>query len=257
MNQIHPTAIIQDGATLGENCIIGPYCQIGKDVVLGKDNVLVSNVIIDGHTTLGDGNKISPYAVLGTDPQDLKFKDEPTRLRIGSNNTIREFVTINRSNQMEEDTVVGNNNLIMEYVHIAHNCQIGSFCVIANVVQFAGHVHVHDYATIGGVTAVHQFVHIGTHAFVGGASALKKDIVPYSRGQGNPYKTVGLNSVGLIRKGFSSETVAAIKEMYNLFYRSKLNISQALAKAESMNNPSPEQLIFINFVKTADRGLST
>jgi UDP-N-acetylglucosamine acyltransferase len=257
MNQIHPTAIIQDGATLGENCIIGPYCQIGKDVVLGKDNILVSNVIIDGHTTLGDGNKISPYAVLGTDPQDLKFKDEPTRLRIGSNNTIREFVTINRSNQMEEDTVVGNNNLLMEYVHIAHNCQIGSFCVIANVVQFAGHVHVHDYATIGGVTAVHQFVHVGTHAFVGGASALKKDIVPYSRGQGNPYKTVGLNSVGLMRKGFSSETVAAIKEMYNLFYRSKLNISQALEQAEALENPSPEQLIFINFVKTADRGLST
>ncbi len=257
MNQIHPTAIIHEGATLGENCIIGPYCQIGKDVVLGKDNVLASNVIIDGHTMLGDGNKISPYAVLGTDPQDLKFKDEPTRLRIGNHNTIREFVTINRSNQMEEDTVVGNNNLIMEYVHIAHNCQIGNFCVIANVVQFAGHVHVHDYAIIGGITAVHQFVHVGTHAFVGGASALKKDIVPYSRGQGNPYKTVGLNSVGLMRKGFSSETVAAIKEIYNLFYRSKLNISQALAKAESMDNLSPEQLIFINFVKTADRGLST
>ncbi len=257
MIQIHPTAIIEEGAVIAEGCIIGPYCRISKDVVLGKDNRLISNVIIEGHTTIGEGNKISPYAVLGTDPQDLKFKDEPTRLRIGKHNTIREFVTINRSNQMAEDTVVGDNNLIMEYVHIAHNCQIGSNCVIANVVQFAGHVHVHDYATIGGATAVHQFVHIGTQAFVGGASAIKKDIVPYSRGQGNPYKTVGLNSVGLMRKGFSTETIAGIKAIYNLFYRSGLNTSQAMANAAEMPDLSPEQQIFIDFVKHAERGIST
>lgn len=257
MIQIHPTAIIEQGAVIGEGCIIGPYCRIGKDVSLGQNNHLISNVIIEGHTTLGEGNKISPYAVLGTDPQDLKFKDEPTRLRIGSFNTIREFATINRSNQMAEDTVVGDKNLIMEYVHVAHNCQIGSNCIIANVVQFAGHVHVQDFATIGGATAVHQFVHIGTQAFVGGASAVKKDIVPYSRGQGNPYKTVGLNSVGLMRKGFSTETIAGIKEIYNLFYRSGLNTSQALAKTETMENLSPEQQIFINFVKQADRGISS
>jgi len=256
MSTIHPTSIIHEGATIGEDCFIGPYCIIGPNVTLGAQNYLESHVIIQGHTTLGNGNKISPYAVLGTDPQDLKFKNEPTRLRIGDNNTLREFVTINRSNQMAEDTVVGSNNLIMEYVHIAHNCQIGSNCVIANVVQFAGHVHVHDWATIGGMTAVHQFVHIGSHAFVGGASGLKKDIVPFSRGQGNPYKTVGLNSVGLMRKGFSTETIAAIKDMYNLFYRSGLNTTQALQKAETMSGLTPEQLLFIDFVKHADRGLS-
>ncbi|GAB1366163.1 acyl-ACP--UDP-N-acetylglucosamine O-acyltransferase [Candidatus Cloacimonadaceae bacterium] len=257
MIQIHPTAIVEEGAVIADGCVIGPYCRIGKDVVLGTGNHLISNVIIEGHTTLGEGNKISPYAVLGTDPQDLKFKDEPTRLRIGNHNTIREFVTINRSNQMAEDTVVGDKNLIMEYVHIAHNCQIGSNCVIANVVQFAGHVHVHDFATIGGATAVHQFVHIGTQAFVGGASAIKKDIVPYSRGQGNPYKTVGLNSVGLMRKGFSNETIAGIKEIYNLFYRSGLNTTQALAKAAELDSLSPEQLTFIEFVKRAERGISS
>ncbi|HQQ68651.1 MAG TPA: acyl-[acyl-carrier-protein]--UDP-N-acetylglucosamine O-acyltransferase, partial [Candidatus Cloacimonadota bacterium] len=173
----------------------------------------------------------------------------------GSNNTIREYCTINRSNQMEEDTVVGNNNLLMEYVHIAHNCQIGNNCVIANVVQLAGHVHVHDFATIGGLTAVHQFVHIGTQAFVGGASAVKKDIVPFSRGQGNPYQTVGLNSVGLMRKGFSNEDIAAIKVIYNLFYRDKLNTTQALQKAESMEL-TPLQKVFVEFVKSADRGIS-
>ncbi|MDD2229067.1 MAG: acyl-ACP--UDP-N-acetylglucosamine O-acyltransferase [Candidatus Cloacimonetes bacterium] len=257
MSSIHPTSIVHPDATIGESCVIGAYCSIGANVVLGANNTLANNVILDGRTTIGDGNKIFSYAVLGTDPQDLKFKGEDTKLRIGNNNTIREFVTINRSNQMEEDTVVGNNNLIMEYVHIAHNCQIGSFCVIANVVQFAGHVHVHDNATIGGVTAVHQFVHIGTHAFVGGASAIKKDIVPYTRGQGNPYKTVGLNSVGLMRKGFSTETVAGIKEIYNLFYRSKLNTSQALEKAMAIEALSPEQLVVIDFVKNAERGIST
>ncbi len=255
MSTIHPTAIVHSGAVIGENCEIGPYCVIGPNVVLGKNNKLHNNVVIDGHTTIGEGNKIFSYAVLGTDPQDLKYAGEPTKLRVGNNNTIREFATINRSNQLEEDTVIGNNNLVMEYVHIAHNCQVGSFCVIANVVQFAGHVHVHDFATIGGVTAVHQFVHIGTHAFVGGASAVKKDVVPYSRGQGNPYQTVGLNSVGLMRKGFSTEQIALIKEIYNLFYRSGLNTTQALQEAET-KQLSQEQAVFVDFVIHADRGIS-
>jgi UDP-N-acetylglucosamine acyltransferase len=252
---IHPSAIIKEGAKIGANCQIGPYCVIGENVVLGDNNILHNNVILDGHTTIGKDNKIFSFAVLGTDPQDLKFAGEPTRLRIGDNNTIREFVTINRSNQMEEDTVLGSNNLLMEYVHIAHNCQIGNNCIIANVVQLAGHVHVHDFATIGGVTAVHQFVHIGTNAFVGGASAVKKDIVPFSRGQGNPYQTVGLNSVGLMRKGFSNETISGIKEIYNLFYRSKLNTTQALAEAGKMDLDE-YQSVFVDFVKTADRGIS-
>ncbi len=256
MTYIHPTAIIEEGAVIGENCNIGPYCHLGKNVILGSNNILFANVTISGHTTIGTGNKIYAYAVLGTEPQDLKFKGEPTHLRIGSNNTIREFVTINCSNQMEEDTVVGDNNLLMEYVHIAHNCQIGSGCVIANVVQCGGHIHIGDYATVGGLTAIHQFVHIGTYAFVGGASAVKKDIVPYSRGQGNPYKTVGLNSIGLMRKGFSTQTLAAIKEIYNIFYRSGLNTSQAMEKALQISNPTPEQLIFIQFVQNAQRGIS-
>ena len=256
MTTIHPTAIIEEGAVIGENCNVGPYCHLGKNVILGSDNILFANVTISGHTTIGTGNKIYAYAVLGTEPQDLKFKGEPTHLRIGSNNTIREFVTINCSNQMEEDTVVGDNNLLMEYVHIAHNCQIGSGCVIANVVQCGGHIHIGDFATVGGLTAIHQFVHIGTYAFVGGASAVKKDIVPYSRGQGNPYKTVGLNSIGLMRKGFSTQTLAAIKEIYNIFYRSGLNTSQAMEKALQISNPTPEQLIFIQFVQNAQRGIS-
>ena len=253
---IHPTAIVDPNAKIGSDCYIGPYCTIGKNVVIGDNNYLVSSVVIDGYTTIGDGNKIFPYAILGTDPQDLKFKGEATRLNVGNNNTIREFVTINRSNQMEEDTNVGNNNLLMEYLHIAHNCQIGNNCVIANAVQLAGHVHIHDNATIGGQTAVHQFVHIGTHSFVGGASAIKKDIVPYTRGQGNPYKTVGLNSVGLVRRGFSNESVAAIKAIYNHYYRKGLNVSQATASIDSLGTLTSEQIVFLNFVKNSERGLS-
>ncbi len=255
MNKIHPTAIIKEGAIIGNNCEIGANCYVGENVVMGANNIMYSGAIVDGFTTLGDGNKIFPYAVVGTDPQDLKYNGEPTRLIVGNNNTIREFATINRSNGMDEDTVVGNNNLIMEYVHIAHNCQIGSYCILANVVQLAGHVHVHDYVSIGGVTAVHQFVKIGTQSFVGGASAVKKDIVPFSRGQGNPYQTVGLNSVGLMRKGFAKEEIAAIKEIYNLFYRGQLNVTQALEAAEEMQL-TELQRVFVDFVKDSDRGIS-
>ncbi|MBW6513550.1 MAG: acyl-ACP--UDP-N-acetylglucosamine O-acyltransferase [Candidatus Syntrophosphaera sp.] len=257
MTRIHPTAIIEAGAVIGDDCVIGPYCQIGPEVILGARNTLVSNVIVSGQTQIGLDNRFFAYAVIGTEPQDLKFTGELTGLRIGSRNTIREFVTINRSNQAAEDTVVGDNNLLMEYVHVAHNCQIGSFCVIANTVQMAGHLVISDHVTIGGATAIHQFVHIGTHAFVGGASAIKKDIAPYTRGQGNPYKTVGLNSVGLMRKGFSNESIAAIKRIYNLFYREGLNTSQALEAVDSLGELTPEQKVFADFVRNAERGLST
>lgn len=257
MSQIHPTAIIDASAKIGNGCFIGPYCIIGPKVVLGDNNHLFSNVIIGKNTTIGTDNKIYSYAVLGTDPQDLKFSGEDTFLRIGSHNTIREFATINRSNEAHEDTVVGDYNLIMEYAHIAHNCQIGNHIIIANAVNMAGHVHVQDWVTIGGVCGIHQFVHIGTQAFVGGMSAIKKDIAPYTRGQGNPYETVGLNSVGLMRKGFSAETIAAIKKVYKLFYESKLNTTQAMQAVEKLGNLIAEQQVFVDFIKNCDRGLST
>ncbi len=257
MTTVHPTAIIDPLAKIGSDCYIGPYCIIGPDVILGDRNHLFSNVVIGKNTTIGTDNKIYAYAVLGTDPQDLKFSGEETKLIIGSNNTIREFVTINRSNQLEESTVVGDYNLLMEYVHIAHNCQIGNHIVIANAVNMAGHVHIQDWVSIGGIVGIHQFVHIGTHSFIGGMSAIKKDIAPYTRGQGNPYETVGLNSVGLMRKGFSSETVAGIKKIYKMFYENNLNTTQALQAVELLDELSTEQKIFVDFIKNCDRGLST
>jgi len=256
MIDIHPTAIVAPEARIGDGCVIGAWCNVGGDVVMGERNILMSSVVIDGHTTIGTDNRFFHYAVIGTEPQDLKFKGEPTRLNIGSHNTIREFAAINRSNRMDEDTNVGDHNLFMEYVHVAHNCQIGNHCIIANSVQLAGHVHIHDWVVMGGVSGVHQFVKIGTHAFVGGASAVKLDIAPYTRGEGNPYKTIGLNSIGLMRKGFTTETVAAIKAIYNHFYRNGMNVTQAINAINKLGVLSTEQQIFFDFVKNCDRGLS-
>ncbi|MBN2829266.1 MAG: acyl-ACP--UDP-N-acetylglucosamine O-acyltransferase [Candidatus Cloacimonetes bacterium] len=253
--KVHPTAIIDPSAVIGEGCEIGPYCIIGPKVILGKNNLLLSHVIVNGPTTLGDGNKISSFAVIGTDPQDLKYNGEDTFLEIGNNNTIRESVTINRSNGPHEPTRVGDNNLLMAYAHIAHNCQIGNYIVIANSVNFAGHVTVGDFAILGGLTAIHQFVKIGAYSFIGGCSAVKKDIPPYVRGQGNPFEIHGLNGVGLLRKGFSSETVMGIKRVYKLFYRKGLNTTQAIEEAEKMDL-TPEQKLFVEFVKNGDRGLT-
>lgn len=255
MNYIDPTARIADGAKLGDNNHIGPFCLIGKDVVLGDNNVLISNVVLDGDTTIGDNNKFYHSAVIGSNPQDLKYKGEPTKLIIGSNNTFREFCTINKSATMDEPTQIGDNCLLMAYSHVAHNCILGNNLIIANSVQFAGHIHVHDFVTIGGMTALHQFVKIGKYAFVGGKSGVKKDIPPFTRGEGFPYKVMGLNSVGLQRKGFSKESIVGIKSIYKLFYNSGKNVSQALEEAKKLEL-TPEQKLFVEFIENSERGLN-
>lgn len=255
MLKIHPTAIIEEGAKIGKNTTVGAYCVITKSVVLGENNHLQSHVVIDGDTTIGDNNQFYPFACIGTKPQDLKYKGDPTRVKIGSNNTIREYVTINASNGMEEDTVVGDGNLIMSYVHIAHNCQIGNNTIISSSTNFAGHVHVLDHAIISGMCAVNQFVKIGRYAFVGGGSQIKKDIPPFTRGQGVDYYLGGTNAIGLQRRGFTPEEISAIKDVYKIFYRSGFNVSQAIAEAEQTPNLTDYQREFIEFAKTSDRGI--
>lgn len=257
MVDIHTSAIVDPKAQLGENVKIGPYCTIGPDVKIGDNTELISHVVVGGHTTIGKNNKLFPFCSIGMVPQDLKYCGEPTRVIIGDDNHIRECVTIHLSASMDEDTTLGNNNLIMAYAHIAHNCHVGNFVIMANSVNLAGHVTVNDYVTIGGVSAIHQFVKIGSYAFVGGTSGVKKDVPPYTRGQGmGHYKVIGLNSVGLSRKGFSNETIEGIKKVHRLFYQSKLNVSQALEEALKIENPTPEQLNYINFVQNSERGIS-
>ncbi|MEA1971800.1 MAG: acyl-ACP--UDP-N-acetylglucosamine O-acyltransferase [Candidatus Cloacimonadota bacterium] len=256
MSKIHPTSIISENAIIGKNVEIGPNCLIGNNVKIGSDCKLIGNVQIGRNTTIGKNNYFAFSAVIGTDPQDLKYHGEETNLVIGNNNTFREFVTINRSATMDEETTIGNNNLLMAYVHVAHNCHIKNNTILANTVQLAGHITIDDFAIIGGMTAMHQFVKIGKHAFIGGKSAIKKDVPPFTRGEGMPYRVKGLNSIGLQRKRFSKEQISSIKDVYKLFYQSGINFSEALIKAQKISTPTFEQQEFIQFVKQAERGLS-
>jgi len=254
-NFIHPSAIVDKSAVLGDNNHIGPNCIIGEDVILGNDNRLMFNVLIYQHTRMGDNNTFHHGASAGTDPQDLKYNGELTYLKIGSNNTFREFVTLNRSATTDEDSSIGSNCLLMAYVHVAHNCHVGNNVILANAVNLAGHITIDDFTSIGGMVAIHQFVKIGKYTFIGGKSGIKKDIPPFTRGEGFPYELHGLNTVGLQRKGFSPEEIKAIKDIYRIFYRKGFNTAQAMKEAEKIESPAPWQKEFIDFVRNSERGI--
>jgi len=257
MTDIHPTAIVHKKANLADNVKVGPYAIIGEFVSIGDYTEVMAHAIIEGRTTIGSMNKIFPAASIGLPCQDLKYNGEPTKLVIGNNNQIREFATIHLSATLDEDTVVGSNNLLMAYSHIAHNCQIGSNVILANAVNLAGHVHIHDFVTIGGMTAVHQFVEIGKYAFVGGASGIGKDVPPFTRGQGSPkYKVIGINTIGLARKGFTEDQIESIIHIYKIFYQKSFNVTQAIEHIEKQKNLTEEQLLFFNFCKNSKRGIT-
>ena len=256
MPDIHSTAIIHPDAKIGKNCQIGPYCIIDKDVQLGNNNILQSNVLLTKNTEIGNNNKFFHSAVIGTDCQDLKYNGEPTKLIIGNNNTIREFCTINRSATMDEPTQIGDNCLLMAYVHIAHNCILGNNLILANAVNLAGHIHIQNFVTIGGMSAISQFSTIGAFAFLGGKSGVSKDVPPFTRGGGNPYKTAGINSIGLQRRGFDTKEIQSIKKMFRVFYFSGKNTSQALKEAENLKPFTKTQEQFYNFIKNSDRGIT-
>lgn len=256
MAKVHNLAVVDNGAELADDVVVEAYCRIGQNVKIGPGTLVRQGAIIDGHTTIGCNNRIHSYAVIGTEPQDLKYKGEPTMVEIGDNNVIREFATINRSAFLGENTTLGNNCLIMTYAHIAHNCHIGNGVILANSVQLAGHITIDDFATVGGDSAVHQFVKIGRYAFIGGASGIKKDVPPFIRGEGMPFHLVGLNSVGLQRRGFSSQTVANIKRMYKFFFLSHRNISQSLDCIDNYGEMGPEEREFYEFIKNSGRGVA-
>ncbi|MCL1827464.1 MAG: acyl-ACP--UDP-N-acetylglucosamine O-acyltransferase [Candidatus Cloacimonetes bacterium] len=255
MSNIHSTAIVHPEAQLAPNVTVGPYAIIGQYVSIDSGTEVMTHAIVEGRTTIGKNNKIYPSASVGLPCQDLKYNGEPTKLIIGANNHIRELSTIHLSATLDEDTVVGNNNLIMAYAHIAHNCQIGSNVILANAVNLAGHVHIADFVTIGGMTAVSQFVEIGKHAFIGGCSAIKKDIPPFTRGQGNPYSMAGINTVGLSRRGFSDAEIEGIVQIFKIFYLKKYNVAQAIEHAENIKNLTDGQKTFIEFCKSSKRGI--
>ena len=252
---IHPTAIIADDAKIGANVEIGPFVVIGERCEIGDGCVLSARATLERNVKLAARVKVGVGAVLGGDPQDLKFKGEETWVEIGEGSTIREYATINRGTAYSHRTTVGRNCFIMSYVHLAHDCQVGNNVIISNATQLAGHVIVEDFATVSGVSAAHQFVRIGAHAFVGGCSRVAKDVPPFLKAVGNPVKLYGLNSIGLQRRGFTEDTLRELKRAYRLVFRSELNVSQALERARAELQPLPEVTHFLDFIDASQRGV--
>lgn len=254
--KIHPTAIISPEAEIAEDVEIGAYSIIGPDVHIGKQTVIGPHVVIEAQTDIGERCHIYQFAAIGAAPQDLKFKGEKTRVIIGNDNTIREFVTIHRATAAATGTtVMGDHNLIMAYSHIAHNCILDNHIIMVNAANLAGHIHVEDYAIIGGLSGVHQFTRIGAHCMIGGASAVTRDVAPYLIAAGNHATTHGLNVVGLKRRGFEDETINDIKRAYTLVFRSSLLLRTAIDKVRDEINDSPEVRHFLEFIEKSERGL--
>ncbi|AEA34253.1 acyl-ACP--UDP-N-acetylglucosamine O-acyltransferase [Hippea maritima] len=251
--QIHPTAIIEDGVELGKNVVIGPFVNIKSNVEIGDNTIIEANAYIGSYTKIGKNCRIFPSSVVGSIPQDLKFKGELSQLIIGDNTTIREFCMINRGTKGGGSiTKIGSNNLIMAYVHIAHDCILGNNIIVSNAVQFAGHVVVEDNVVIGGMSGIHQFVRIGKFAMIGGMSGIGQDVAPFCLAAGPRAKLHGLNLVGLKRAGFSAEEIEQLKNAYKTIFKSNLTFEQAFEKLR--NSPSKNVIHMIDFLKNSNRG---
>lgn len=253
---VHPTAVIDPTATLGDDVVIGPYAVIGPAVQIGRGTRIGPHAVIERDTTIGEDCRIHPGAVLGGDPQDLKYGGESSRLVIGDRTVVRECVTLNRGTAASGLTTIGSDCLLMAYVHVAHDCTIGNHVVLSNAVNMGGHITIGDWAVVGGLTAIHQFVRIGQHAMVGGASAARKDVPPYVKAAGNPTELYGLNSVGLERRGFSDEVRQELRRAYRILFQSRLNLSQALERARAELQPSPEVDHLLDFIARSQRGVT-
>jgi UDP-N-acetylglucosamine acyltransferase len=254
--KIHPTAIISPDAQLEEGVEVGPYSIIRADVKIGKNTIIGPHTVIDNYTHIGEGCNIFHFCSIGAPPQDLKFGGEKTRVVIGNFNTIREYVSIHRGTSAGSGmTIIGNNNLLMAYVHIAHDCKLDNNIIISNSTGLAGHVHIEDHAIISPLCGVHQFCRIGAHCMVGGASAVVKDVPPYTLAQGNHAKLFGLNIIGLRRRNFSEKSIKAITEAYRIVFRSSLLLDAAIKKVEAEVEDLPEVRNFIKFIKESERGI--
>ena len=252
---VHPTAIVDPKAFLGDDVSVGPYCVIDGPVTLGNGCQLKSHVVIAGNTTLGSNNVIYPFATLGEQTQDLKYQGEPTSLVIGEGNVFREHVTAHRSTAQDAPTRIGNHGNFLAYSHIAHDCDVGDHVIFSNNGTLAGHVRVEDYAIIGGLTAVHQFCRIGQHAITGGCAKIVQDVPPFMIADGNPAVIRGVNKVGLERRGFSAGDLSALREAYKVLFRDQLNTKQAIERiANEWGEVNAIQQL-IEFVNSSERGI--
>ncbi|MGQ0649988.1 MAG: acyl-ACP--UDP-N-acetylglucosamine O-acyltransferase [Gemmatimonadaceae bacterium] len=252
--QIHPSAVVSPDAEIGNNVRIGAFALIGEGVTIGDGCVIAARASLERNVRLASDVMIGSGTIVGGDPQDLKFKGEETWVEIGEGTRIREYTTINRGTSQSFKTTVGKGCFLRSYVHLAHDCQIGDGVIISNGTQLAGHVTIEDRAILSGLVAVHQFAKIGKHAFVGGCSRVAKDVPPFIKAVGNPVKLYGLNSVGLQRSGFPDDVVRELKRAYRLFFRSELNVSQAMTRARTELPPIPEIEHFLSFLEASERG---
>ena len=252
---ISPLASVHPNAKIGKDVIIDPFAYVEEDTVIGDGCHIYPHAAVLNGVRMGKNCNVHYSAVIGNIPQDLKFHGEYTTVEIGDNNNFREFCTVHRGTFSKEKTVIGSNNLIMSYCHVAHDCVLHDHIIMSNCVQLAGEVVVDDWAIIGGGTLAHQFCHIGAHCMVQGGSRVSKDIPPYIIAGREPLACCGLNLVGLRRRGFSSETIEFIKNIYDRLYRSGLNVSDALAAIRTEFAESPEKLTIVNFVENSSRGI--
>ena len=252
---VHPTAIVHPGATIGAGTVVGPYVTIGEHVTIGRDCSIGASCVIDGMTTIGDGNRIFPMASIGLVPQDLKFGGELTRVEIGDTNVIREFATIHCGTAGGGGvTRIGSRNLLMAYTHVAHDCLIGNDTIFGNAATLAGHVLVEDFANVGAFSGVHQFCRVGRYAFIGGYSVVTKDALPFAKTVGNRARIYGINTIGLIRRGFSQDTITKLRRAYRVLLHA--NTSRALAQIErDPGLQSPEVAYVVNFIRSSKRGV--
>ncbi len=260
MASIHPSAIVDPAAELGENVTIGPYAVVNAGVRIGEGSSIGAHAVIDGRTTIGRDNRIFPFAAIGGMPQDKKYRGEPTELIIGDGNTIREYCTLNTGTVQDGGvTRLGDDNWIMAYVHIAHDCQLGSHIIIANATQLGGHVHLADWVFLGGLSGVHQFVRVGAHAMTGFQTRLSQDLPPFVTAAGNPAEAQGINAEGLKRRGYTPERIAQVKAMHKTLYRKGLTLAAGIAEIATMKGQSAETdadvELMLSFLGDASRGI--
>lgn len=253
---VDPSARVAPGAVLAAGVRVGPYCTVGPGVRLGRGTILESHVVVDGDTTLGEANHLFPFVSVGLAAQDLKYQGEPSRVVLGDRNILREFVTVHRGTRGGGAlTRIGSDNLLMASVHIAHDCQLGSHLIFGNAATLAGHVEVADWAIVNAYSGVHQFCRVGEHAFVGGYSVATKDVLPFSKVVGNRASIYGLNGIGLSRRGFSAERLAAIRAAYRILLQSRLNTSEAVKRLE-LEGPFTEDVrALVAFIRSSRRGV--
>ena len=261
MTTVHPSAIIDPRAELAEDVSVGPFTVIGPNVRIGAGTSIGAHCTFEGHTVVGRNNRFIGFCSIGAIPQDKKYRGEPTRLEIGNDNTVREFVTIHTGTVQDESlTRVGDDNWIMTYAHIAHDCRVGSHTVLSSSAQLAGHVHVGDHAILGGFTGVHQFVKIGAHSMSAGQALLLQDVPPYVMAAGSPAHAAGINAEGLKRRGFSAEAIRALRQAYKTLYRSGLTLAEAQTRLEAQETSADADTAaalrpLVEFLRQASRGI--